>query len=144
MTPNSPNNGAPGQPGVPPPEPVIYIYSRKEAVEDGQQIAVPADMSRQAGIAFPVYLTRAAWCRVVEVTQNDGQGQDEIGRMWDVLNVLRWSIVASKQSTDTLHFWVAVQRRRRKQDHVRLRAEVGPLDYDQPEPAITIMLSEED
>ena len=39
---------------------VIYAYTRKDALTDGVQIDV-SEVAREAGLKFPVYLTRAVW-----------------------------------------------------------------------------------
>ena len=39
---------------------VIYAYTRKDALNDGVQIDV-SEVAREAGLKFPVYLTRAVW-----------------------------------------------------------------------------------
>ena len=54
---------------------VIYAYTRKDALADGVQIDV-SEVAREAGLKFPVYLTRAVWENYVRVP--DGvRGQDE-------------------------------------------------------------------
>ena len=39
---------------------VIYACTRKDALNDGLQIDV-SSVAREAGLKFPVYLTRAMW-----------------------------------------------------------------------------------
>ena len=61
---------------------VIYAYTRKDALADGVQIDV-SEVAREAGLKFPVYLTRAVWESYVRVP--DGvRCQDEKGRLWDI------------------------------------------------------------
>ena len=58
---------------------VIYAYTRKDALADGVQIDV-SEVAREAGLKFPVYLTRAVWEGYVRVP--DGvRCQDEKGRL---------------------------------------------------------------
>ena len=45
---------------------VLYAYTRKQALADGVQIDV-SEMAREAGLKFPVYLTRAVWENYVRV-----------------------------------------------------------------------------
>ena len=60
---------------------VIYAYTRTDALADGAQINV-SEIARDAGLKFPVYLTRAVWENYVRV--RDGvRCQDEKGRLWD-------------------------------------------------------------
>jgi hypothetical protein len=63
-----------------------------DAIRDGALIDVSA-VTREAGIRYPVALTRAAWERCVA----DPPGvlcQDEAGRLWDVLTMLRFALAA--------------------------------------------------
>ena len=63
--------------------PVIYTYSRSQAVADGLQVEV-SKVAEEAGISFPVFLTRAVYDRFVSVPPGV-TAQDEAGRLWDVI-----------------------------------------------------------
>lgn len=121
---------------------VIYSYSRAQAIEDGVLVDV-SEMSKEAGIKFPVTLTSAAWGRYVEVPEGVSC-QDEAGRLWDTLWMFRCA--AAKFCGDTLLFKLYVRNHNRerikRQDLVTLKAVCGPGDT--PEPVITIMLPDED
>ena len=121
---------------------VIYAYTRAQAIEDGELVDV-SEMAREAGIKFPVALTRAVWGNYVEVPEGV-VAQDESGRLWDILWMLRCQIRRSQG--DTLHFQLYVRNHNRerltRQDLVTLKAVCGPGDT--PEPVITIMLTDED
>ena len=74
--------------------PVIYSYTRADALADGQQVDVTRT-AREAGIRFPVFHTRAVFD--VYVTVPPGvSGQDEDGRLWDILWMVRFAIVRAK------------------------------------------------
>jgi hypothetical protein len=62
-------------------ENIIYAYTRKQAVEDGEQVDV-STTAAEAGIRFPVFLTRRVFDAYVAVPPNV-TGQDEAGRLWD-------------------------------------------------------------
>ena len=66
---------------------VIYKYTRSQAVADGFQIEV-TKTAQEAGIKFPMFLTRAVWENYVAVPP-DVTGQDEAGRLWDVVWMTR-------------------------------------------------------
>ena len=66
---------------------LIFSYSRKEAIEDGVLIDV-TETAREAGFRYPVALTSAAWATCVSVPAGV-ECQDEKGRLWDVLTMLR-------------------------------------------------------
>ena len=66
---------------------VIHRYSRADAIRDGTLIDVSA-VAQEAGLRYPVALTRAAWQRCVAVPPGV-LCQDEAGRLWDVVWLLR-------------------------------------------------------
>ena len=68
---------------------IIYAYTRKQAVEDGEQVDVSATAA-EAGIRFPVFLTRRVFNNYVAVPP-EAIGQDEAGRLWDIVWMLRLS-----------------------------------------------------
>jgi hypothetical protein len=121
---------------------VIYSYTRKQAIADGIQVDV-SETAVEAGIKFPVFLTRAVFDAYVAVPPNVS-GQDEAGRLWDVLWMLRYAILRGKQATDRIPVELYVRNNNRKPRLVKLLATCGPLDIDDPQPAITVMLPDED
>lgn len=118
---------------------VIYQYSRAQAIEDGMLIDV-TEKAREAGITIPTAVTAAVWERCVAVPEK-AEGQDEIGRLWDVLTVLRFTILRSRGGSQ-VNFTVAVRNDARRPRPVPLKAICGPGDSG--EPVITIMMPEED
>lgn len=111
--------------------PVIYSYTRKQALEDGVLVDVSA-MAREAGIKFPTAITTAvhALC-----TPPKGSHEDYKGRLWDCLWMLRMAIRRSEG--DTIRYSVKIGRRIE-----RLWAKCGP--GDDMEPTITILVTGED
>ena len=119
----------------------IHSYSRADAIADGVLVDV-SDAAREAGIRFPVALTRAAWERCVTVPPGV-ICQDEAGRLWDVLFLLRCAI-GRGAGGPVVHFGVHVRNDNREgmPPLVRLKAVCGP--GDQGEPVVTVMLPDED
>src|SRR5947208_8328839 len=68
------------------PDDIIHRYTRADALRDGVLVDVSAT-AREAGIRYPVALTRAAWERCVSIPPGVAC-QDEAGRLWDVLFLL--------------------------------------------------------
>jgi hypothetical protein len=62
---------------------IIYAYTRKQAIADGVQVDI-STTAQEAGIRFPVFITRTAFDAYVTVPP-DVTGQDEAGRLWDVI-----------------------------------------------------------
>ena len=121
---------------------VLYAYTRKDALADGVQIDV-SEVAREAGLKFPVYLTRAVWESCVRVP--DGVCcQDEKGRLWDIVWMLRCA--ARRTSGPQMRFQLHVRNdnRDRTPPLVTLKAVCGPRDIDDPQPAITILMPDED
>ena len=121
---------------------VIYAYTRKQAIADGVQVDV-SSTAKEAGIRFPVFITRTAFDAYVTVPQNVS-GQDEAGRLWDVVWMLRFAIRKAAQGQDRLPFALYVRNDNRAARLVKLIASCGALDIDDPQPAITVMMLDED
>ncbi len=121
---------------------IIYTYTRKQAVADGVQVDV-TKTAREAGISLPVFLTRAVFDAYVAVPP-DVQGQDESGRLWDVVWMLRYAISRARGHSDRVPVALYVRNDNRRAKLVKLIAQCGPLDMDDPQPAITVMLPDED
>ena len=127
---------------------VVYSYTRSQAIADGLQIEV-TKTAAEAGICFPVFITRGVYDQYVAVpVDGRGQpltGQDEAGRLWDVVWMLRFAIIRSKPGDSRMIFALYV---RNSDSHparlVKLIATAGAVDIDDPRPAITVMLPEED
>jgi hypothetical protein len=122
-------------------EDLIHRYTRADALADGVLIDVSA-VAREAGIRYPVALTRAVWARCVTVPPGV-LCQDEAGRLWDVLWMLRCAIGRGGAGA-VVSFGVHVRNgnRERTPPLVRLKAVCGPGDAG--EPVITVMMPGED
>ena len=121
---------------------IIYSYTRKQAIADGVQVDV-SSTAKEAGIRFPVFITRTVFDAYVTVPPNVS-GQDEAGRLWDVVWMLRFAIGKATRGQDRLPFALYVRNDNRAARLVKLIAMCGALDIDDPQPAITIMLPDED
>jgi hypothetical protein len=119
---------------------LIHRYSRADAIRDGVLVDV-TDAAREAGFKWPVALTAAVWARCVEVPPGVAC-QDEAGRLWDVLWLLRLAALQSGGSTVAFGVHVRNDDREGTPPLVRLKALCGP--GDQGEPVLTVMLPEED
>ena len=121
---------------------IIYTYTRAHAVADGYQVDV-SKTAQEAGIRFSVFLTRAVYDAYVTVPP-DVAAQDEAGRLWDVLTMLRHAIRNSTPGQTRLPFALYVRNDNRRPRLVKLIATCGALDFDDPTPAITIAMPDDD
>ena len=99
--------------------------------------------AQEAGISFPVFLTRGVFDQYVTVPEGVS-GQDEAGRLWDVVWMLRFAILRSRPGVARIPVALYVRNDDRAARLVKLIATCGPLDLDEPQPAITVMLPDED
>jgi hypothetical protein len=132
---NTPNNDSPfGE--------VIYAYTRAQAIADGVQVEV-SKLATEAGIRFPVFLTRGVYDQFVTVPEGV-TGQDETGRLWDILTMLKFAIRRSRAGVDRIPVALYVRNDNRAAKLIKLIATCGALDMADPQPAITVMLPTED
>ncbi len=123
--------------------PVIYQYTRSQAIADGFQIEV-TKTAQEAGIRFPVFITRGVYEQCVAVPPGV-TGQDEAGRLWDVVWMLRFAIIRSQPGTSRLTVALYVRNSDTRPPRLtKLIATAGAVDIDDPAPAITILLPDED
>ena len=73
-----------------------FLLHPPQAIADGVLIDA-TELAKQAGFRFPVALTTGVWAECVAVPACVA-GQDETGRLWDVLNVLQFAIARQKGS----------------------------------------------
>ena len=131
----------------------IYVYTRAQAIEDGQLIDVSAT-AREAGLVWPVAMTAAAWADCVEWSEatevrKGYTGQSESGRLWDACWMLSLAVrgaLRRGQDTTRAHAYELLRTPREgrgiKPRRVALKFITGPDDTGSP--CITVMLLSED
>lgn len=118
---------------------LIYHYSRAQAIADGVLVDV-SEVARELGFHAPVAVTEAVWTRVV-VWQEEEAGQDEQGRLWDVLWRARLAARSAKEQSE-IDYTLRVEQAGDAVEEVALRLHIGPGDAG--EPVITILMLNED
>jgi hypothetical protein len=117
---------------------VIHTYTRKQALADGFQIEV-TQTAKEAGIKYRTFATRTVWDKLVVVPPGVS-GQDEQGRLWDIVWMTRAAIVSNPGARAVVTVKLYVRNDERDLPELQtLLAMVGPTDIDDPAPAITIM-----
>ena len=121
---------------------VIFAYTRKQALADGVQVDV-STVAQEAGIKFPMFLTRAVFDAYVAVPEGV-TGQDEAGRTFDLVWMTRFGILRARPGVDRIPVALYVRNDNCAARLVKLIATCGPLDVDDPQPSITLMMVDED
>lgn len=88
---------------------IIASYTRQDAIEDGVLVDVTI-VAKEAGFKWPVAVTRAVWDDCIHVSEEDSGFQDQEGRLWDLLNLLRLAARSSKGDTVTFRMLVASKK----------------------------------
>ncbi len=133
----------------------IHVYSRKEALANGEQILVDPKIVKEAGFKVPVYMTISVWEKYVEVPEGLEGCQDRDGRLWDILTMLFYYAKKCPSSYCEIKVsvtlpdkgdWTENERMvgSRTQRLVTLASQMGAIDFDNPLPCICIMLPNED
>ncbi|HQJ88395.1 MAG TPA: hypothetical protein PLY91_07635 [Methanoregulaceae archaeon] len=118
--------------------PVIYAYTRADALRDRELVDVTATAA-EMGYRVPVAVTRAVWVGVVEPDETPGQSAE--GRLWDVLWMLHYAIKTGPRCASWVRFqlYALIGGAPRL---VTLKAVMGP--GDEGEPVLTVMWPDED
>ena len=125
---------------------VICVYTRAQAIDDGVLVDV-SEIASEAGFWMPVAVTRAVWGKYIAWTGEDTDRQsyqDESGRLWDVIWMLRMALNRSKGKSVAFYELYVIPRdgRSKKPKKVHLKAVVHGGDNGKP--VITVMLPTED
>ena len=125
--------------------PIIYAYTRSQALADGVLVDV-TETAREVGFKLPVAITEALHNRLTPSKADTDLGQDYDSRLWDVLCVAAFTIKLADPGTDTVTFTIALQEVDSKDGQpqntdLRLRAICG--SGDEGEPVITIGFPED-
>ncbi len=119
---------------------VVSVYTRAQALEDGVLVDV-TDWAREAGFKIPVAVTAGVWGILKPSKELEAEGQDVIGRAWDLFTILRHAIRGS--GGDEVHFApLFTLKPGEGPQGVEMWAKCGP--GDNAEPVITVMLRGED
>lgn len=122
---------------------IIYSYTRAQAVADGFHVDVTST-AKQAGIRFPVFLTRSVFDAYVAVPEGV-EGHNEAGRLWDIVWMLRFAIrKAAAHGMARVSFALYVRNDNGRPKLVKLVAACDALDVNDSQSAITVMMPDED
>jgi hypothetical protein len=122
--------------------PVIYAYTRSQALADGVLVDF-SDLAREAGFRVPLAVTEAVYKEYLDPSQAlVDEGQSRKGRVWDLLQVLHFAAAVSPDR-DTVYFKVLfVLTPGCPPEPIELKAICGPGDDGSP--VLTVLLPNED
>jgi hypothetical protein len=111
---------------------IIYSYTRKMAIEDGEQMQLDTALTKQAGFIYPVFLTSIV-VNIINAATEKNKCQSFNGIVWDILTILKYTI---KMSINTNDLEVVVKINGK---NYTFYSQIGATDIDNAAPAITIM-----
>jgi hypothetical protein len=121
--------------------PVVYAYTRKQAVADGEQIDV-TETAQKVGIRYPMFITRAVFENFVAVPEGV-TSHDEALRLFNAVWMTRIAILRNRRGMDRIRVVLHVHNGQRRATRVQLVAVCSAFDIDDPRPAITLMEHED-
>ncbi len=128
-------------------DPVISVYTRAQAIEDGILVDV-SETAREAGFRIPVAVTRTVWRRLVALPEGYRGFQDERGRLWDVLWMAHnYALRASDRDRVTMCVLVRDIRKDLRDSNRPPRRHCPIVAIgagDAGEPVVTVMFPEDD
>ena len=118
---------------------IIFAYTRAQAIADGVLVDV-TKTAKEAGFKVSVAMTDTVNAEYVQVPAGV-EGQDEEGRLWDILWMCSLEARRQKENSVIL-FSVLVQNSNRGPKKIGLKCVCGP--DDEGAPCLTIMRPGED
>ena len=118
---------------------IIFAYTRAQAIADGVLVDV-TQTAKEAGFKVSVAMTDTVHAEYVQVPAGV-EGQDEEGRLWDILWMCSLEARRQKENSVIL-FSVLVQNSNRGPKKIDLKCVCGP--DDEGAPCLTIMRPDED
>lgn len=118
---------------------IIYTYSRKQAIADGEQILLNNYFPNICShfYKYPVYMTRIIWEKIIQLAEKNIQSIDV--SIYDILFMSVTNLSHLKINQSRVEFKLYLPFTKDKQELENLIAECGPKDIDDPSPCIIIM-----
>ena len=120
---------------------VISVYTRAQGLEDGVLVDV-TDWAREAGFKIPFAVTRGVWGVLNPSKELEAEGEDVVGRAWDMFTILLHAIRGASGGDEVYFAPLFTQEPGKQAVPVEMWSKCGP--GDQAEPVITVMLRGED
>jgi len=116
--------------------PVIYAYTRAQAIADGVLVDV-SEIAKEVGFVLPMAITEALHNRLIPSRADQGLGQEYDGRLWDVLLLAAFTLQLAERGTSSVTFTVSLQEVEARSGQLqnsdlRIRVVCGPGDEGDP------------
>ncbi|WP_415713536.1 DUF6573 family protein [Maridesulfovibrio sp.] len=122
---------------------VIFSYTRKQAIEDGNLIDV-TEQAKETGFKVPVAVSLNLYERYVTLPKGlESEGQSVTGRLHDLFSMCLFA-ARDKQNESRISFQVLflTKSQPRTLEEVEVVCQCGP--DDDMKPCITLMLADDD
>ena len=113
---------------------IISTYTRQDAIDDGMFVDV-SEVAKEAGINYPVAITNNLYHTHVNPSKMPS-GQDEQGRLWDLLNVFAYT--AKRTNDSFMKFTVKFSGK-----NIVVWAVCEAQSPTDPSPSLTLLLPED-
>ena len=134
---------------------IIDVYSRKDAISDGVQIRIPDAIRMEAGIKFPMFVTKKVWEKYL-VAPIEMKEQSFDGRVWDLLSIFRHFAPKTSSNKFTMQVIFRMPDKGNWEKHevifegdremraVNFECTIEAMDFDDASPVIIINCPGED
>ena len=119
----------------------ITRRTRSQALADLDQFDVTSS-AKDAGIRFPTFITRAVYENYVAAPEG-GAEQDAVLKLWNLMGLTRVAIQQCRGEVGRVEVQLCVRNDNAVAALVRFIVTVGPLDFDDASPAITVAMPED-
>lgn len=119
---------------------VIYAYTQQQAIEDGVLVDV-TEMAKEAGFKWPVAITSGLHAVINDIPEEYKKYQDYKGRLWDLLYI---GYLEARMGGFASQISYRLIMHHENSKFLDVKMVCGPMGPDDPSPAITIMLPDED
>jgi hypothetical protein len=124
-------------------EELIFAYTRKQAIVDGEQFLADgelAQIAKDAGYKCPVYMTRSVHSLIEKAVNHPNWCNDWNGVFHDLMTLSRNLYV--NVSPELRKFYCIITGTGRKRQH-EFYMQCGPMDIDDPTPVLTLMMKDD-
>jgi hypothetical protein len=124
---------------------IIHSYTRQDAIEDGGQFLATGELAKivaTAGFKLPVYYTAAVDALIQRAVDNPDAHNDKNGIFHDLMQ-MAFSVMKFNRNSSRIEFECIITGAGQRKCYEFI-LQIGATDIDNPAPALTLMLPEDD